>query len=104
MDIPLELLGAISLAGERVTEEFLGPFLTGRWMKLAAILACVGLAYGAWVVDLNGLAASSALQVLVLGVFAGLGSNLLHSFLVLWAPDSKKAPLAGVLKPEEPPK
>ena len=98
MNLPVELLLTISLLGQQVSENLLSPFLSGRWMKLAAILMSVVLFFGAWVLDLNGAAVYTAVQVVVLGIFAGLGSNVVNGLLNRFAPTSKDAPLAGVLR------
>ena len=85
------------MAGQQVTENLLGPFLDGELMRVASIGVCVGLMFGAQSLGLTGLEGFTALQVAIMGVAAGLGSNQLHGVLERFAPASLKAPLAGIL-------
>ena len=97
MNLPIELLLAISLAGQQISENLLSTLLTGPLMKLAAIGVSVGLTFGAWTMGIEGLARFSVEQVAVLGVFAGLGSNVMHAILARIAPSNTATPFVGVL-------
>jgi hypothetical protein len=97
MNLPIEVLLAVSAIGARVAEELFGAYLKGTPMKLAAIGVTVGLTYGAWSLGLEGMADLSLRTVGVLGVFAGLGSPVVHGLLVRFAPASLRSPVTGVL-------
>ena len=98
MNLPLELLLALSLVSQQVTENLLGPFLSGHMMRLASIGVCVGLTFGAKELGLQDLQGFTPLQSTILGVMAGLGSNQLHALLQHFAPGNGAAPIAGILQ------
>ena len=97
MTLPIELLLALSLIGQQVAENLFSPFVSGQWMRIVALAVCVGLTFGAQTLGLKGLEGFSPLQVAVLGIAAGLGSNVIHGLLARFAPGSNVAPLAGIL-------
>ncbi len=97
MNLPIEFLLALSLLGQQVSENLLGTLISGTLMRLAAIGVCIGLAFGAGQLGFDALAGYTTLQTIVLGAFAGLGSNVLHGFLVRFAPGANSAPLLGFL-------
>ena len=103
MNLPLEVLAALSLAGQQVTENLLGPYLKGHWARIGALGVTIGLAFAARELDIDGLKDLSSVRVLVLGLFAGLGANVTHALLNRFAPSNKGAPLATLLEHLRPP-
>lgn len=97
MNLPIEFLLALSLLGQQVSENILGPFLNGALMRLAAIGVCMGMAFGAAELGFDALSGYTTVQTLVLGAFAGLGSNVIHGLLEANAPGANRAPLLGIL-------
>jgi len=99
MNLPLELLAALSLAGQQVTENLLGGwFPKGAQMRLASIAVTIGLTFAAKELGLEGLAGSTPGQVAILGVFAGLGANVTHALFSRYAPVTKDSPLTDIVK------
>ena len=92
----------LSLVSQQVTENVLGTLLQGPAMRLAALAVTVGLAFSAQALGLAGLEAYSPAKIIVLGVAAGLGSNVVHALVNQYAPGAKKATLLGFLAPTKP--
>ena len=103
MNLSLETLGVLSLVGQQVTENLLGLHLKKEWMKLAAIGVTIGLAFVGWQLDVDGLKGLDAGKVAILGLLAGLGSNVTHALFSHFIPSSKGAPIAGLLEKMRPP-
>jgi hypothetical protein len=106
MNLPLEVLAALFLAGQQITENLLGPSVKGHWMRVAAIGITVGLTYLAWALEVEGLKGLPGEKVAMLGVLAGLGSNVFHAVLKKVAPSNTAAPLVTLLdflRPPSPP-
>ena len=97
MTLPIELLLAISLASQQVTENLLGPWVKKEYMRVAAIGITVGLTFAAWTIGMDGLEGLPAGKVAVLGVVAGLGSNVTHALLNRFAPSNKNNAVIGLL-------
>ena len=97
MDIGSILL-ALSVVGQQVAENLFGTFVRGPAMRLVAIGSTVGLAIGAWHLGLEALAPYTLGKVVVLGVAAGLGSNVVHALLGRFAPGANDATLGTLVK------
>ena len=103
MNLPIETLAVLSLVGQQVTENLLGLYVKKEWMKLAAIGVTIGLAFVGWQLDVDGLKGLDASKVAILGLLAGLGSNVTHALFSRFIPSSKGAPIAGLLGRLRPP-
>ena len=104
MSLPLETIETllvISPVSQQVTENLLGPFFSGPVMRLFSLGAAIGLTYGLGYLGVLGIDSYDPIHTLVLGVFAGLGSNVVHALLHKVAPDSNASPLAAILKGED---
>ena len=88
---------ALSVAGQQVSENLLGPFFHAHLMRVAAIGVSIGLTFGARELGLLGLDGLTTVQTVVLGGFAGFGSSQVHALLAKVAPGNVSAPLGGIL-------
>ena len=101
-------LPALSLAGQQVAEHLFGGFIHGAYMKYLAILTTVGLCYASWALGWGPILEWDAGRVGILGVVAGLGSNILDAVMGLVIPKAKgstisKAAAAFLSRPSAPP-
>jgi hypothetical protein len=90
-------LVGISTAGEQVAENLWGGFVKGPIMRYLAIVTTIGIAYAAWALDVGPLEGLSPIKVAVYGVFAGLGSNVIHSVFGAVLPGTRNATLSGAV-------
>ena len=83
------ILGMLTLAGQQAAQHLFGGYLHGSWMRYVAIGTTIGIA---------ALCKTLALpffpfdwpwvQVLALGLLAGLGANVFHALLPKGANDT----------------
>ena len=97
MQLPIEILLALSMIGQQVTENLLGPIISGHLMRLAANLVTTGLAFAGWQLGLEGQNGLPPENVAILGALAGLQSNVVHALLARFAPANTSSPLIGLL-------
>jgi len=92
------LLGILSVAGEQTAEQLFGGLLKAQWMRLIALLVTIGLACGTKVLaqDLR-LPEYGWGQTIIIGVIAGLGSNIWHGFIKQYLPGANKGTMSGSL-------
>ena len=97
------ILVALALLTERLTEEVLGAWLKGRWVKLGALGSGVALIYAAYALApaLDVLAPVGTLDPAWLwapGLLVGLGSNVVHAFFGAFLPKLNAHQIVGLPK------
>jgi hypothetical protein len=94
VDNLLVYTGALTLAGQQVAEHLFGGLIHGAQMKYLALLTTVAISYGVWALAWGPIADWDAIRVGVLGVFAGMGTNVLDGLVKRYAPAAKDATLS----------
>ena len=88
------LLAILTVAGQQAAEHLFGGLFSGGFMRYVAIGTTVGLAFVLKILapDL-GIPEFGWVETAVIGVLAGLGSNVFHGILSSRAPGANKGTL-----------